>query len=219
MARVARDEAIARIAAAEVAELPPDARREQVTTLAYACGLDNELPGMTAAMRAALLATPLDPQDPVHDAALTAWRGVDYEPATNAYLLERLRALDPQVDGVDGQPARREACPCCGRATLDARNACDICPVCWWEDGGEDSGPDALAASAENGGISLAQARVNALVHGIHDPARQDLRPFQYPARMYPLARVFRLSEDLTTLLEQDSDWHTTRFEWPETPR
>jgi hypothetical protein len=31
------------------------------------------------------------------------------------------------------------ACPCCGRATLTARGTYQICPVCFWEDDGQDT--------------------------------------------------------------------------------
>jgi Cysteine-rich CPCC len=30
------------------------------------------------------------------------------------------------------------ACPCCGFLTLDERGGYDICPVCFWEDDGQD---------------------------------------------------------------------------------
>ena len=29
-------------------------------------------------------------------------------------------------------------CPCCGYLTLDERGGYEICPVCYWEDDGQD---------------------------------------------------------------------------------
>src|SRR5579885_3179586 len=38
----------------------------------------------------------------------------------------------PAVEGV------KYSCPCCGYKTLDERGGYDICPVCFWEDDGQD---------------------------------------------------------------------------------
>jgi hypothetical protein len=52
-------------------------------------------------------------------------------------------------------------CPCCGCKTLPERGGYDICPVCFWEDDGQDD-PDAdVVRGGPNGGLSLAQARAN----------------------------------------------------------
>ena len=32
----------------------------------------------------------------------------------------------------------RATCPCCGYPTINGRGACDICPLCRWEDDGQD---------------------------------------------------------------------------------
>lgn len=44
-------------------------------------------------------------------------------------------------DEFDAQlvPLGMVACPCYGRATLGARGQFQICPVCYWEDDGQDS--------------------------------------------------------------------------------
>jgi hypothetical protein len=65
------------------------------------------------------------------------------------------------------------ACPCCGRATLSSRGAYQICPVCFWEDDGQDSAD----ADVERGGpnpVSLTTGRKNYLAFGASVPADRD---------------------------------------------
>ncbi|MBX3187729.1 MAG: hypothetical protein KF819_11965 [Labilithrix sp.] len=60
------------------------------------------------------------------------------------------------------------ACPCCGRATLSERSQYAICPVCFWEDDGQDD----TDADLERGGpntVSLTQARKNFVAFGACD--------------------------------------------------
>ena len=57
-------------------------------------------------------------------------------------------------------PTPRHQCPCCDFITLPERGNYLICPVCFWEDDGQD-----LDASDEpsgpNNGITLRQGRAN----------------------------------------------------------
>lgn len=43
----------------------------------------------------------------------------------------------------------RSCCPCCGGRTLTGQGSGEVCPVCFWEDGGP------------NGGLTLTAARAN----------------------------------------------------------
>jgi hypothetical protein len=52
-------------------------------------------------------------------------------------------------------------CPCCGSRTLDERGGYDICPVCFWEDDGQDDHDADLVRGGPNGGLSLSEARAN----------------------------------------------------------
>jgi hypothetical protein len=52
-------------------------------------------------------------------------------------------------------------CPCCGCITLDERGGYDICPVCFWEDDGQDDHDEAIIRGGPNGALSLTQARAN----------------------------------------------------------
>lgn len=60
--------------------------------------------------------------------------------------------------GPDGGPYR---CPCCGSKTLPERGGFDICPVCFWEDDGQDDQDADVVRGGPNGAISLTQARLN----------------------------------------------------------
>ncbi len=52
-------------------------------------------------------------------------------------------------------------CPCCLNKTLELPDALGLCPVCWWEDDGQDSDDAAEVRSTVNGELSLTQARQN----------------------------------------------------------
>jgi len=63
----------------------------------------------------------------------------------------------------------RATCPCCGYPTINGRGAFDICPLCGWEDDGQDDaerGPSGSARPGEvvggaNSDYSLTEARRN----------------------------------------------------------
>ena len=52
-------------------------------------------------------------------------------------------------------------CPCCGARTLPLPDSLQLCPVCWWEDDGQDSDDAAEVRSTVNGELSLTEARQN----------------------------------------------------------
>ena len=51
------------------------------------------------------------------------------------------------------------ACPCCRHLTLTERGGFEICPVCFWEDDGQDDADADYARGGPNGNLSLTQAR------------------------------------------------------------
>lgn len=57
-------------------------------------------------------------------------------------------------------------CPCCGSKTLDERHAWEICPVCFWEDDGQDDHDADMVRGGPNGRLSLTQARQNYQQYG-----------------------------------------------------
>ncbi len=55
----------------------------------------------------------------------------------------------------------RYPCPCCGCLTLDERGGDERCPVCYWQDDGQDDRDADKVRNGANGRLSLAQAREN----------------------------------------------------------
>jgi len=53
----------------------------------------------------------------------------------------------------------RYRCPCCGYRTLETVGALALCPVCWWEDDGQEDGDAEDVRLTVNGQLSLKQAR------------------------------------------------------------
>lgn len=67
-------------------------------------------------------------------------------------------------------PEPRVQCPCCDYITLAERGSYQICPVCFWEDDGQDI--DELdAASGPNRGMTLRHGRQNFAVFGACEQA------------------------------------------------
>ena len=52
-------------------------------------------------------------------------------------------------------------CPCCFCRTLDERGGYGICPVCFWEDDGQDDYDADIVRGGPNGPLSLTRARAN----------------------------------------------------------
>ena len=71
------------------------------------------------------------------------------------HALEHRSVVQPQAEGVSYR------CPCCGYRTLDERGSFEICPVCFWEDDGEDDSDADTIRGGPNGSLSLTQARQN----------------------------------------------------------
>ena len=57
-------------------------------------------------------------------------------------------------------PTSREQCPCCDYISLPERGNYLICPICFWEDDGQDVGELDLS-SGPNHGITLREGRHN----------------------------------------------------------
>lgn len=53
------------------------------------------------------------------------------------------------------------ACPCCGALTLEANYDFEICPVCFWEDDGQNDADADEVRGGPNGALSLTVAREN----------------------------------------------------------
>ena len=67
------------------------------------------------------------------------------------------------------EPGRKHRCPCCKFRTLDERGGFDICPVCFWEDDGQDEHDAEIVRGGPNGALSLRAAQANYSAFGAYD--------------------------------------------------
>src|SRR5262245_27586783 len=77
-------------------------------------------------------------------------------------LARRLAWFHEYTARLEGQPEGLPLrCPCCGCKTLGERGGFEICPVCFWEDDGQDDHDAEIVRGGPNGALSLGQARAN----------------------------------------------------------
>lgn len=57
--------------------------------------------------------------------------------------------------------SQRTRCLCCGYLTIDSPDSLALCPVCWWQDDGQDDSDADVVRGTVNGGLSLTGARAN----------------------------------------------------------
>lgn len=204
-----REEAIAKLIAYQLNALTSEQRKEQLETMYLEnwseCDGWEKLPGDLISEHDAgqMLESPNSSR---YDPMLKLWLKDSLAAVSNSYLIEKLRDFDENVDFIEGTPATFQACPCCGRRTLGSRGEYDICPVCWWEDDGQDNEQACEEYGGPNSGVSLSRARLNFLSYGIYDPKRKDLFAKKDPESKYELGREFRLLDD-GTLVEVGTDY------------
>lgn len=61
-------------------------------------------------------------------------------------------------------------CPCCGYRTLETAGAMALCPVCWWEDDGQEDEDASEVRLTVNGQLSLNEAREHFALCGAAHP-------------------------------------------------
>jgi hypothetical protein len=84
--------------------------------------------------------------------------GPDEVAARTRWFEQYVEALNTR--SVVSEPsAGPHACPCCHELTLDARGQFEICPVCGWEDDGQDDEDADTVRGGPNGPLSLTEAR------------------------------------------------------------
>jgi hypothetical protein len=72
------------------------------------------------------------------------------------------------VEPYSAVPAYR--CPCCGNRALHERGGDEICPVCFWQDDGQDDHDADVVRGGPNYDLSLTVARENYRRIGAADP-------------------------------------------------
>ena len=85
---------------------------------------------------------------------------MNYEPGKK-WLEKIVRRLQSSVVRAPGPDGSKCACPCCGFLTLRERGRFEICPVCSWEDDGQDDADASVVRGGPNGSLSLEDARKN----------------------------------------------------------
>ncbi len=77
-------------------------------------------------------------------------------------VARRLAWFNEYTARLDQQPPDPPLrCPCCGCKTICERSAYEICPVCFWEDDGQDDPNADEIWGGPNGALSLTDARAN----------------------------------------------------------
>src|SRR5580693_2661419 len=102
---------------------------------------------------------------------------VDDDPSSEE-LARRRQRFDRRSERCESPDGKRSPCPCCGYLTLGERGGYDICPVCFWEDDGQDDNDADTVRGGPNGSLSLTQARKNFRDFGASDQTRlKNVRP------------------------------------------
>jgi hypothetical protein len=80
-----------------------------------------------------------DVMNPKYDVLLHNSLKDYYYGVKNEYLSELIfNILNKKIE-VEGEPEKLYACPCCKYKTISERGEYDICPICFWEDDGNNN--------------------------------------------------------------------------------
>jgi hypothetical protein len=87
-------------------------------------------------------------------------------------------AIHPVIEPLGAAKSFR--CPCCKSRTLRGRGHFELCPVCWWEDDGQDEADAERVLGGPNGELSLRRAQANFQKFGAAEEIFKDrVRPPQ----------------------------------------
>lgn len=172
-----RSQAIDHLARSDCSRLVATDRADRLETMLLApCDDDPDWTGIDADVRREFENGQLDadPASERYDPVLMISLRSRYRASLNAFLESRLKALDFDVPSVEGAPIHPEA-PLLRCKDDRERAEYEICPVCSWEDDGQDNANADVVMGGPNRGVSLTRARVNFLIEGIYAPSRLDL--------------------------------------------
>ncbi|MCH9654312.1 MAG: hypothetical protein K0U86_18685 [Planctomycetes bacterium] len=113
-----------------------------------------------------------------------------------------------QVSKEKKWPKYRERflCPCCYMPTLDERADYDICPICFWEDDGQDSDDADIIRGGPNSNYSLTEARENFKQH--HTMYRVSDEPaFNREMKKMPTKKKMYQAFALAIKSNSETDW------------
>jgi len=210
---ISRNDAIALLCDADLKNLTPDERAEQLEIMTREdWASDPQWLTIPADVRSEIENQDEieQPTDARYDPVLRLWLQGRYAGARNEFLASRLQIIGHDYPQIIGGPAPQLACPCCGACTLGSRGDYEICRVCWWEDDGQDNHNANKVMGGPNYQLSLTRGRINYLVSGISDPSRNDLRELQEPSEKYVSGRSFVLSDDGRSVSEPSTEWQAS---------
>jgi hypothetical protein len=85
-------------------------------------------------------------------------------------------------------------CPCCRCKTLGERSVYEICPVCFWEDDGQDDQNADEVWGGPNGPLSLTEARANYRAFGASSERRRQFVRAPQPEELPTTAELTKAS-------------------------
>ena len=139
--------------------------------------------------------------DKRYDDVLLIWLRAKFNAYSNEYLSQQLSSQE-----IIGTEPELIPCPCCGYRTIGERAVYEICPICWWEDDGQDNMDADIVMGGPNDNVSLTQARANFLKFGIYNPNRTDLIEQKDDPSKYIKARKFEINSD-GKIIEVSANW------------
>lgn len=121
---------------------------------------------------------------------------------------EWLRWYVEQTSKTKAWPKYRDRflCPCCFMPTLDERAGYDICPICFWEDDGQDSDDAEIVRGGPNADYALDEARANFnLYHTMYRVSDQDA--FNREMKAMPAKKSMYQAFTLAIKSNAEADW------------
>jgi hypothetical protein len=94
----------------------------------------------------------------------------ELDPADLAWFYDYCGKLNSADLAARAQQDGQYQCPCCCAYTLHEPGGYDICPICWWEDDGQDDPHAEEHWYGPNGALSLSEGRANYARYGIIFP-------------------------------------------------
>lgn len=177
-----RDELISEVSLREASALS-DEERESILLDWWGLGPeDTAWSSLPSDLRGEMQSSdePGEPRDPRYQPLLAVGIARRYRGVKNEYLQRKAQSLGVQVDAIEGEPERLNACPCCRYLSLPDRGEYTICSVCFWEDDGSDE-PERYSSPNH---MTLRQGRENfsqygacsarAVALGLVDPEMRD---------------------------------------------
>lgn len=155
-----RDEAISIILKYELMRLSKEKRNEILLDWWGISNEDHEFMMLPETLQQELLNSDepaRDAMDSRYDPLLIEALKNEFVGIKNEYLSEQISKILGEKIVVEGQIEKLLACPCCQYLTLKERGQYYICPVCFWEDDGNN---DLIRYSSPNH-MTLAEGRAN----------------------------------------------------------